>query len=209
MIDVIFYFLLASLISFIGSLQPGPVNMAVVTSAAKKSYRNALYIAIGGSLPEFIFSSIALFASTYISKQKNIFIWFNYFLITIFLIAGLYLILTKSTQKNKIFTQKGFMLGLWVSSINPQLIFFWVSIFTFLQSNGYTIITIAILPQVAFVIGTSVGAFVLHCLLILFVKKYETASVINFIALKANKIIGYLLLILAILQIAKIMIKLF
>ena len=53
-------FLVVSVISFVGSIHPGTVNLAVVQTTLGHSRRAGLYLALGGSLPELVYSLLAV-----------------------------------------------------------------------------------------------------------------------------------------------------
>ena len=62
-IELFYLFVLSSLISFVGSLQPGPVNLSVIHASYSQNFKTALLVAIGGALPELIYSAAALCCS--------------------------------------------------------------------------------------------------------------------------------------------------
>ncbi len=154
-------FLLVALISFVGSIQIGAVSMAVIQATLSRSRSAGIWVAFGGSIPEFIFSFIALKGLLFLQQNQTIIDWLNKLIIPIFLLLGLYNFFQKETetdeeaiienQKNFDFA-KGFSLGM----INPQLLPFWFFSLVYI-SKYFTINTLS--AKYAFILGTGVGAF--------------------------------------------------
>lgn len=154
-------FLVVALISFVGSIQIGAVSMAVIQTTLSRNRSAGVWVALGGSIPEFIFSFIALKSLLYLHKNQSVIDWLNVLIIPIFLLLGLSSFFRKEpekedeliieNQKNFDFV-KGFSLGM----INPQLLPFWF--FSLVYISKYFSIN-ALSAKCAFVLGTGVGAF--------------------------------------------------
>lgn len=192
--DFIIYFLIAAIISFLGSLQPGPVNMAVLYAASNKQYKQGLYIAIGGSIPEFIFSFIALKFYTIISIHVQSIHQFSLALDILFIAIGILLFFVK--KSNKVLTdsslKKGFFTGFLLAIVNPQLILFWLAVITSLSIQQIQIDTNG--QQIAFAIGTIIGAFLLHLLLLYAIKQNANNSLVIWLETRSTQIIGVVLI---------------
>ena len=188
------YFLLATVISFVGSMQPGPVNMAVLYQATHKQYRSALHTAIGGSIPEFIFSLVAIKFFAFINGHIQFINQFSIGLDFIFVLIGIRLMMMKKIKSNPKFftTQQGFLSGFLVASFNPQLIIFWLGITTSLAIQNVKIETLG--AQLFFSLGTTMGAFLLHLLLLLAIKNNPNHKWVTIFKENNLKIIGTLLL---------------
>jgi len=63
-----FIFLLTAFISALGSLQLGPVNGSVLRLSLNGRFRDARWLALGGSLPEFLYAG-TLFGEASGSRQ--------------------------------------------------------------------------------------------------------------------------------------------
>ncbi len=154
-------FLLVVLISFVGSIQLGAVSMAVIQTTLSRSRSAGIWVALGGSIPEFIFSFIALKGLLFLQQNQSIIDWLNLLIIPIFLLLGLYNFFQKEADndeetviensKNFDFA-KGFSLGM----LNPQLLPFWFFSLVYI-SKYFSINTLS--AKYAFVLGTGVGAF--------------------------------------------------
>lgn len=204
--EIIIAFALAFVVSFLGSVQPGPVNLAVLASSIQKQNRNAVLVAIGGSIPEFIFCYIAIKASYLVLSLSYLFQYFQIALAIIFLIAGIYLWLNKTNITNKINNYNGIVLGLSLAILNPQLIIFWTTVITYIQINNL-LQPVAFnnpISLLAFCFGSSLGAFILHITLIAFSRKFITIGIVKFFKY-ADKTIGTIFIILSIFQIIKLL----
>jgi len=160
MLDLTIIFLLISLISFTGSLQPGPVNMTVFKNTLNHGFRNGFITALGGSLPELLYSFLALWFSSLIFS-------FGYNELTVSIVVGSILILIGSyylfkqhvTKSNT--TKKGppFLTGLSMGMLNPLLFTFWLTISTWMYSMKL-MDSANLNHKLVFVSGTFFGAFV-------------------------------------------------
>jgi threonine/homoserine/homoserine lactone efflux protein len=155
-------FLLVSFISFIGSLQLGVVNVMVIKTVIQRNLSAAIWVAIGGSLPEMLYAILAIFASDLLKTE-----WFQYLeiaIIPLFLFIGIGYFLAKPSSIDTNFTfstsqPRGFWLGFGLACLNPQLFPFWLSVFVLLSTYNLSVNTLT--DQLAFIIGTSFGALVL------------------------------------------------
>ena len=198
-------FILAFAISFVGSLQPGPVNLAVLTSSSLKQYKNAISIAIGGSLPEFLFCFIAFKASNLIIKWHQLFYFFQIVMAILLLVLGIFLWFNKSNVALKATKQNGFLLGTALAILNPQLIIFWTTVITYIHVNNLFYIHLEDIKHAFFYFcaGATLGAFSLHSLLIYLSKKFLDIPLKVFFNY-ADKTIALIFVILAIIQIIKL-----
>jgi hypothetical protein len=78
MTDALLVFLIASVLSFVGSLQAGLVNTAVVGYSLRPgpfSRRLGIACALGGALPELLYAAIALKASPLAVYLSSVLLW--------------------------------------------------------------------------------------------------------------------------------------
>lgn len=204
---LVYTFLLSFVISLAGSIQPGPVNLAILAACLQKQYKNAVYTAIGGSTPEFIFCLIALKAAGYIARWQNLFYIFQIVLVILLLVAAAFLWFNKNNATAKVTRQHGFMLGATLAVLNPQLIIFWTSVITYIQVNHLLQINLFESPVqlLLFSLGAVFGAFTLHIILIVISKIYIKIPVQSFFRY-ADKTIAVIFIILATFQTIKLFI---
>lgn len=179
MISILLIFTFSCLVSFIGSLQLGPVNLFVINSALNDGKKAAYYIAVGGCLPEFIYCTLAVFANGYFLNYVWLIITFKIAFIVILLIAGFILYFKKQTSiaiKNEINrTQKSIQhifKGFYLAALNPQLLPFWVFVQVYFNSTKFLEIQ-SNLQKFSYILGAGVGAFILLALLVQIVSKYK------------------------------------
>ncbi len=169
------------IISFIGSLQLGPVNLLVITTVLKTSKKQALLVALGGIMPEFIYCGLAVFSGNYLLTFPLAITIFKIVVVCVLtLIAIMYFlkkhsVATIDTQHNKNNTttskniSKGFLLGIF----NPQLLPFWVFIFLYFNTHPYLTLY-SMLDKILFVLGAGIGAFLLLLSFILVATNYKS-----------------------------------
>ena len=99
-------FLLATAISFAGSVQLGPVNFGTIHAALNKNKTSAILFGFGGSLPELIYSALALGGASYVLQFDQLQQYLKYLTSGILLVFGLILIFQKSKEANKVYQIK-------------------------------------------------------------------------------------------------------
>jgi threonine/homoserine/homoserine lactone efflux protein len=164
-------------ISFLGSVHPGPLNLSVIQTTLQKNITNALFVAIGGVIPEIIYGLMAIEGVLFFEKNPAIFQIMQWAVVPILLILGIMNLLKKSKKsdnkaienfkaidlidKYHLFAEipKGFILSIF----NPQLCPFWTVILINYQNYNYLKIN-ELSNKIAFVLGASIGAFALNYL---------------------------------------------
>ena len=199
--DFIIFFLVA-FISFAGSIHLGAVNLAVVQTTLNRNLSSGILVAVGGSIPEIIYSALALKGLSFIENNQSILDILNLLVIPVFLVIGLLNIFQKPSENKKKNAEneqpktsflKGFSLGM----LNPQLLPFWFFVLIYLHKH---FIISDLSTKLAFVFGTAIGAF---CILFLFAKfahHYHQRLAIILQRYSFNRIIGYLFVSLAVFQ---------
>lgn len=118
------------IVSFLGSLPLGTLNVAAMQIAVQESIMDAIYFSAGCILVEIIYVRISLVGIDWIRKQKKLFKWLEWITlgIVIALAVGSFIAATKENDaKNVMLTNNmhRFLLGLAMSAINPIQIPFW------------------------------------------------------------------------------------
>lgn len=184
---------IAFVISFIGSLQPGPVNMSVLSRAADGEYKAAIFLATGGCLPELIFTYVAIkFTPYFISPNQHI-ETITTALNVIFLLLGIYQLVLYFLKhkkplniRNNVSFMKGFMLALF----NPQLLLFWVGICSWLSLHHLAPNNIP--AQAGFVLGSFGGAYLVQLIFIQLMRYYAHKRLVNMLSIY-GELVGALL----------------
>ena len=198
-------FLVVALISFVGSIQIGAVSIAVIQTTLSRSRSAGIWVALGGSIPEFIFSFIALKGLLFLQHNQSIIDWLNILIIPIFLLLGLYSFFQKEPDKDeeliienqkKFDFAKGFSLGM----INPQLLPFWFFSLVYI-SKYFSINTLS--AKYAFVLGTGVGAFAILLVFVQLTHRYHLSIKKVLKKYPINRLMAFVFIGLALIQAIK------
>jgi threonine/homoserine/homoserine lactone efflux protein len=211
MIQVLVILFCAAVVSFVGSLQLGPVNVMVINTVLHHTKRAAWLVALGGCIPEFIYSALAVYFGQHFTSNSVFNKTLSFFSIILFAAMGVYFVFKKtksiSLENNslqKANTEQNFYKGLALASFNPQLLPFWF--FIFLSFNDITLLNVSSsIQKIAFVLGAGVGAFALLSLFIFLAHKYKTKIISMINLTQINIAIGAFFLIIALRQLISLL----
>ncbi len=157
------------LVSFLGSLPLGTLNIAAMQIAISDSIAAALLFSAGSLLVEVIYVRLSLVAMDWIRKQERIFRileWVTLVIVLALAAASFYAASHPTENKNIVLSSSlpAFFLGMLMSAVNPMQIPFWFGwstvLFTkkVLQPRGDHYNT--------YIIGIGLGTFIGNCLFI-------------------------------------------
>ena len=202
-------FLVTGFISFLGSMQLGAVNLAVIKTTLDKGLKSAIFIAIGGVIPEFIYSWIALNAAemSFLKQKIDLLQWL---VVPIFVGIGIFNILRKnqtniSPKPNKRNTSE-IMYGFLLALFNFQLLPFWLSIIIFFNTTNL-MNQVSTASKLAFTMGAGIGAFSLLTLIAYLTNRNKDFFVSILKKYNLNVIFGCLFITLAVVQMINLLIK--
>lgn len=119
------------LISFLGSLPLGTLNIAAMQIGIQESIQNAIYFSIGSLLVEMVYVRLSLIGIDWVRKQEKLMKameWITLFII-VALAIGSFVAASKGSgdQKNVLLNNNmhRFLLGMFMCAINPVQIPFW------------------------------------------------------------------------------------
>ncbi len=166
--DTLLFFVAAAMASFIGSLQAGVVNTAVLAHTVKWGRHAGRRMAIGGSIPEFIYAGVAFLGADWMVDALEIgTTGITFIVASILLGLGIYFVFVyrpkpAAAGEDKLTgdMRRGVLLGM----ANPQLLLFWCGIKLMLVSFGMT--SDSRLHLLAFALGAFVGAIILLLILV-------------------------------------------
>lgn len=205
---VLFLFLATATISFVGSLQLGPVNLTVIQQVIRWHLRAGILVALGGCLPEMIYATAAVNAGQWLENHRDVWRIIEWAVVPVLMILGVITYQTPSnptSQSPKLSVVKapfwrGFLMGL----LNPQLFPYWLVILV--QFNGYSTLRVDTLEeQVAFVVATALGALGLLVGVAILTHKYKQALLDRFASLPFHRFLGVIFVGLALIQLLKLM----
>lgn len=119
------------LISFLGSLPLGTLNVAAMQIGIQESVKNALYFSLGSLLVEMIYVRISLVGVDWIRKQEKLMKameWFTLIIIIALATGSFMAAASKADNAKNVFLENDmhrFLLGMFMSAINPVQIPFW------------------------------------------------------------------------------------
>ena len=197
--ELVKYFIIAFFLSALGTIPIGLITLTIAQKTLEKGKVAGWQIAMGATVIEFVYTLIALYGLEALSIESA---WKRYVQIGtlfLFLILGIYyyrkapstLRATKSSSQ-----RLDFFLGMGVGMMNMLIIPFWLVVGLWLESNGMNFDEAGCI--VWFSVGAALGA------LLIFVVYIEGSHAIlqksQSIATYANKVIGIIFFLLAIVQ---------
>jgi len=159
------------LVSFLGSLPLGTLNVAAMQISVQENVRNAIFFSLGSLTVEMIYVRISLVGINWIRKQKHIFKWMEWITVAVVvaLAIGSFIAATKPHHAKNVMLNNNinrYLLGAMLSAINPVQIPFWFGWSTVLfnknilkpRNDFYNIYIVAIglgtlLANAAFIFG--------------------------------------------------------
>ena len=123
-------FFTGMMISFLGTLPLGTLNVAAMQISISDGIRPALYFSIGALLVEVAYVRVSLVAIDWVRKNRNIFIfleWLTLIVIVALAVSSFVAATGSKEAKNVILsnTMHRFWLGMAMSAVNPMQIPFW------------------------------------------------------------------------------------
>lgn len=199
-------FSIAMLISFLGTIPFGPINLSVVDTSINKSFRAALAFALAAAVVEILQSFVALHCSALIDSFLNESALTK--ILAVLLLFGLGLMFWFKKPKGKAKKEEGsegkndFFRGFIISILNPQAIPFWIFALSYLKMSQMIALDtkMAISVVAAFLFGVAGGKFL--ALLLFAVAGKQLKNRIGVINRLMNKIIGGILLGIGVVQLA-------
>ncbi len=64
----IFILLTTAAISFVGSIQVGPVNLTVIQTVLQRRLKDGILVALGGCVPELFYAAAAVWAGMWLDR---------------------------------------------------------------------------------------------------------------------------------------------
>lgn len=118
------------IISFLGSLPLGTLNVAAMQISVQENIQNAIYFSLGSLLVEMVYVRISLVGINWIRKQKKIFRWMEWIALAIVvaLAVGSFVAAMQPHHAKNVMLDNNinrFLLGIMLSAISPMQIPFW------------------------------------------------------------------------------------
>jgi threonine/homoserine/homoserine lactone efflux protein len=170
MIKLIRIFCWGLMISFLGSLPLGTLNIAAMQLGIQEGIKSALLFSLGSMLIEMIYVRISLIGIDWMRKQEklmNAMQWIT-FVIVVALAIGSFIAASKGdgSAKNPVLDNNinRFLLGAIGCAVNPIVVVFWFGWSTVLFTKK---ILLPINSQYnSYVVGVGIGALIGNCVFI-------------------------------------------
>lgn len=142
MSELLRVFFTGMLISLLGALPLGTLNVTAMQIAVQENSRNAIQFSLGVALVEILYVRISLKGMNWVMENQRIFNILEWCTVVLFIILAVISFLTarKSRDQKNILLKNNinrFFLGLTMSAINPVQIPFWFIWSTYLLSNQF------------------------------------------------------------------------
>jgi len=123
-------FLTGMLISFLGSLPLGTLNIAAMQIAISDGIQPAILFSLGSLTAEVVYVRLSLVAMDWVRKQEKLFKileWVTLAIVLALAVSSFYAALHPGVKKNVILSSQvnRYLLGLGMSAVNPVQIPFW------------------------------------------------------------------------------------
>jgi threonine/homoserine/homoserine lactone efflux protein len=157
------------MVSFLGSLPLGTLNVAAMQISVQESIQNAIYFSLGSLTVEMIYVRISLIGINWIRKQKKIFRWMEWITLGIVLalaIGSFIAAMQPHHAKNVMLNNNvnRYLLGIMLGAISPIQIPFWFGWSTVLFTKKI------LLPKNSYynlyIIGIGLGTLFGNCVFI-------------------------------------------
>jgi threonine/homoserine/homoserine lactone efflux protein len=157
------------MVSFLGSLPLGTLNIAAMQISVSDGVTSAMLFSLGSLLVEIIYVRISLVAIEWIRKQEKILKaleWVTLFIVLALAISSFYAALHPGVKKNVVLSSSlpKFLLGVIMCAVNPVQIPFWFGWSTVLFTKK------VLLPRNdhynSYIIGIGLGTFAGNCIFI-------------------------------------------
>ncbi len=157
------------MVSFLGSIPLGTLNVAAMQISVQESIINAMYFSLGSLIVEMIYVRISLVGINWIRKQKKLFRWMEWITLAIVvaLAIGSFIAAMQPHHAKNVMLNNNinrFLLGAMLSAITPMQIPFWFGWSTVLFTKNI------LQPKNSYynfyIVGIGLGTFMGNCVFI-------------------------------------------
>lgn len=193
-------------ISFVGSLQVGPVNLTVIQTVLQRRLKDGILVALGGCIPELFYAAAAVWAGMWLEQHNDIWQIMEWASVPILILIGVFLWRSANqptAKTNATANHSHLMKGFTLAIFNPQLFPYWL--FILVQFQGYKQLKVQQpAEQVAFVTGAVLGAMGLLFGVAYLTSRYREQILQKLGQVNLTKALGWLFMVMAFLQFFKL-----
>ncbi|MBL7873227.1 MAG: LysE family transporter [Cyclobacteriaceae bacterium] len=165
-------FLAGFIFSFLGSIPPGTLNLAVLQLGLEHKIKIALRFTLAVAIIEYPYAWIAVVFEDWVTSSPLIVENFQLITAVVMTVIGGFTVWSarKPSDFSVRFNASGFRRGVVLSILNPMAIPFWIGITAYLKAQGWIDLSTPALLH-SYVFGTSIGVLALLFLFIFLAKR--------------------------------------
>ena len=158
-------FSIAFIVSFLGSVPPGTINITTMQLSVRHHQRAALFFALAASLTEFVYAGVTVKFQIFLSDQPAFTQNFQLITALAMIVLGIVNLIAKKRstksmdQSEGMKGRNGFKRGVVLGLLNPLTIPFWLAVTAYLQNHQ--LITLSGAHFWWYLAGISTGTFAL------------------------------------------------
>jgi len=198
--NLFFIIPIAILITIIGALPFGLVNLTVLATSYRKGRVAASYISHGAALVEVLFGLTALMAGSLIGQFTRNHSFVHYLVLIVPAVVGVVFLLKRNhSETKKTGKQHGFLQGMLLNLLSIQVLLYWLFAMTYINTfwnPEYNVLSLSL-----FAAGIWLGKMGVLWIYAFFSRRIFARM--GFLSRNINRIIGMLLLLTVALQLIK------
>jgi threonine/homoserine/homoserine lactone efflux protein len=165
-------FLAGFIFSFLGSIPPGTLNLAVLQLGLEHKIKIALRFTLAVAIIEYPYAWIAVVFEDWVTSSPLIVENFQLITAVVMTVIGGFTLWSarKPSDFSVRFNASGFRRGIVLSILNPMAIPFWIGITAYLKAQRWIDLSTPVLLH-SYVFGTSIGVLALLLLFIFLAKR--------------------------------------
>lgn len=165
-------FIVGLVFSFLGSIPPGTMNLAVLQLGLEHKIKIALRFSLAVAIIEYPYAWIAVAFEDWVTSSPVIIENFQLITAIVMTVIGIFTIWSahKPSEFSAKFSKSGFRRGLVFSILNPMAIPFWIGITAYLKAQGWVDISTAAFLH-SYLFGTAIGVLLLLILFTFLAKR--------------------------------------
>jgi threonine/homoserine/homoserine lactone efflux protein len=202
----VFILLATTAISFVGSIQVGPVNLTVIQTVLQRRLKDGILVALGGCIPELFYAAAAVWAGMWLEQHNDIWRIMEWASVPLLILIGVFLWRSANqptAKTNATANHSHLMKGFTLAMFNPQLFPYWL--FILVQFQGYQQLRVQQTEeQVAFVAGAVLGALGLLVGIAYLTSRYRERILQKLGQINLSKVLGGLFFGMGVLQLFKL-----
>ena len=157
---MVIVFGLAVVVSYLGSIPPGTINITVMQYAVQGNKRAALFFTLAVCLIEFIYAGFTVRFQMFLSESELLMEHFLIITAIGMILLGAANLMTRTSSKRivekvHVKGRNGFARGLVVALLNPLTVPFWLAVTAYLQNRN--LITLTGINFWVYLLGVSAG----------------------------------------------------